>query len=137
LAALAILTLVAAGSGTMVGFHLVANVKTAMELKATDDEPAAPEPRYATGANLYEVPPIVTNLAAPPDVWVRVEASIIVDGAGIANPDVLTGEIAEDMLGYLRTVSLAQIEGPSGLLHLREDLTDRVAIRSDDMVREL
>jgi flagellar FliL protein len=50
---------------------------------------------------------------------------------------VLAGEIAEDILAYLRTLSLEQIEGPTGLLHLHEDLNDRVAIRSDDLVEEL
>ena len=51
--------------------------------------------------------------------------------------DVLAGEIRQDILAYLRTVSLAQIQGPSGLLHLREDLNERVQIRSKGAVKEL
>ena len=137
LAALAALTLVAAGSGTMLGLHLVENVETAIESRTREDERPVPDPRYAGGTSLHKVPPVVTNLASPPDVWVRLEASIILDNAEVASPDVLAGEIAEDMLAYLRTTSLAQIEGPSGLLHLHEDLNDRVAIRSNNMVREL
>jgi flagellar protein FliL len=41
------------------------------------------------------------------------------------------------MLAYLRTLSLAQIQGPSGLLHLREDLNERVKMRSKGVVQEL
>lgn len=137
LAALAVLSLVAAGSGTILGFHLVETVKDAIHAKAEDDEPPPPHARYASGTSLHKVPPVVTNLASPPDIWVRLEASIILADAEVASPDVLAGEIAEDMLAYLRTVSLAQIEGPSGLLHLHADLNDRVAIRSNNLVREL
>ncbi|WP_052763752.1 flagellar basal body-associated FliL family protein [Microvirga massiliensis] len=55
------------------------------------------------------------------------------DGAN----DVWASEIRQDTLAYLRTVSLAQIQGPSGLLHLREDLNERVQIRSKGAVKEL
>ena len=36
-----------------------------------------------------------------------------------------------------RTVTLRQIEGASGLQHLREDLNERVALRTKGQVREL
>lgn len=135
--AFAVLTLVAAGSGTLLGLHLVGSVEDAMKNKPAEEQAPLPEARYATGTSLLKVPPVIANLAAPQDVWVRVEASIVVAEEEIQSPDVLAGEIAEDILAYLRTVSLEQIEGPSGLLHLKEDLNDRVAIRSEDQVREL
>jgi flagellar FliL protein len=137
IAALAVLTVVAAGSGTLLGFHLVGSVETAVKHKAEEAESPSPQPLYPVGSSLLKVPPVVANLASPQDVWVRVEASIVVADTEIATPDVLAGEIAEDILAYLRTVSLEQIEGPSGLLHLHEDLNDRVAIRSNDQVHEL
>ena len=40
-------------------------------------------------------------------------------------------------MAYLRTVSLQQIEGPRGFQHLREDLKERVTIRSDGRVSNL
>jgi flagellar FliL protein len=135
--AFAVLTLVAAGSGTLLGFHLVGSVEDAMKQKPAEVQAPLPEARYATGTSLLKVPPVIANLASPQDVWVRVEASIVVADGEIQSPDILAGEIAEDILAYLRTVSLEQIQGPSGLLHLKEDLNDRVAIRSDDQVREL
>ena len=135
--AFAVLTLVAAGSGTLLGFHLVGSVEDAMKNKPAEEAAPLPEARYATGSSILKVPPVIANLASPQDVWVRVEASIVVADAEISSPEVLAGQIAEDILAYLRTVSLEQIEGPSGLLNLKEDLNDRVAIRSDDQVREL
>ena len=137
IAAFAVLTVVAAGSGTLLGFHLVGSVEDAMASKSVEEQAPMPEARYATGTSLLKVPPVIANLAAPQDTWVRVEASIVVADEEISSPDILAGEIAEDILAFLRTVSLEQIQGPSGLLHLKEDLNDRVAIRSDDQVREL
>jgi flagellar protein FliL len=137
LAAFAVLTLVAAGAGTFLGFHLVGSVESAMKSKAAESRPPVAEPRYARGTSVHSIPPVVANLARPEDVWVRLEASIIVADEEVASPDALAGEIAEDILAYLRTISLEQLEGPSGLLHLHEDLNDRVRIRSNDRIHEL
>jgi flagellar protein FliL len=137
IAAFAVLTLVAAGSGTLLGFHLVGSVESAMKNKAAESRPPVAKPRYATGTSVHSIPPVVANLTRPENVWVRLEASIIVAEEEVASPDVLAGEIAEDILAYLRTLSLEQLEGPSALLHLHEDLNDRVAIRSNDHVLEL
>ena len=40
-------------------------------------------------------------------------------------------------MAYLRTLSLSRIQGASGLQHLREDLNERVVLRSKGLVREL
>lgn len=136
LGVLVVLTVFAAGTGGLLGLHMVEAVDAAIKAKAAEGE-SAPEPLYSAGTNLHRLPPVVANLATPEDAWVRVEASIVFDDEAIDNPELIAGEIAEDMLAYLRTVSLGQIQGASGLLHLREDLNDRAAIRSSDRVREL
>ena len=41
------------------------------------------------------------------------------------------------MLAFVRTLTLAQLQGASGLQHLREDLNERVAIRTDGHIHEL
>ena len=51
--------------------------------------------------------------------------------------DQLAAKIAEDMVAFLQTVSVTEIEGASGFQHLREDLNDRVRVRSDGRVRDL
>jgi flagellar FliL protein len=49
----------------------------------------------------------------------------------------LSAQIVEDIVAFLRTVSLTQIQGASGFQHLREDLNDRVRVRSGGKVRDL
>ena len=77
----------------------------------------------------------MTNLGAPQDTWVRLEGSIIFDPRTLQHPDAVAGRIGDDILAYLRTVSLRQLEGPIGLENIRQDLNERAAIRSDGCAR--
>jgi flagellar FliL protein len=76
---------------------------------------------------------ITTNLAAPDAVWVRLEASVVLDEP---QPPELIEAIHQDLLAYLRTVKLHQVEGASGFQHLKADLEERAKIRSDGHVRQ-
>jgi len=49
----------------------------------------------------------------------------------------MAAEIATDELAYLRTVSVAELQGPIGLENLRQDLRDRAQVRSNGKVTEL
>jgi flagellar FliL protein len=77
---------------------------------------------------------ITTNIASPRDVWVRMEVSIVLDEP--RDPD-LPGIIQQDLLSYLRTVKMHEVEGASGFRHLRENLEERAAIRSDGHVKQV
>ena len=59
------------------------------------------------------------------------------DAKSVEHPETLAEEIAGDELAYLRTVTLAQVEGPVGLENIRQDLNERAAIRSGGKVGEL
>lgn len=131
-----VLTVIAAGIGGVFGIELVARVKNAEQTHASSAA-AGPPPRYGAGASLLDLPPIITNLADPADTWVRLQASIVYDDKAVPKPQVLAARIAEDILAYMKTVTLAQIGGASGLEHLREDLNERASIRSDGHIREL
>ncbi|MBN9074672.1 MAG: hypothetical protein BGN87_22015 [Rhizobiales bacterium 65-79] len=77
---------------------------------------------------------ITTNLAAPSDIWVRMELSLVFDG----NPDAAVAEqIHQDFLAFMRTVKLPQVEGASGFQHLKEDLEERARIRSNGRVKKI
>ncbi len=136
IAELAILTCFAVGAGGLFGMQL---------LGGSDNAGARPEAvasqgqkgRYSEAANLKPLPPIVTNLASPKGTWIRVEASVVVGPDAASGSNALVAAIAEDIVAYLRTVPLSQVEGPSGFLHLREDLNDRARIRSGGKIREL
>jgi flagellar protein FliL len=99
--------------------------------KAAESPASAPEQR----STIVDLPPIVTNLGAPQDTWVRLEGSIIFDPKTMPHPEAVAGQIGDDILAYLRTVSLHQLEGPIGLENIREDLNERATIRSGGKVR--
>jgi len=127
---------IAAGLGGAEGF-LTARPSVATNSAATS--PAKDEPRNdapVTEMGSLDLPPVVTNLAAPADIWVRIEGTILFEGKTLPHGDALAGEIAGDMLAFMRTQTLAQIQGVAGLQHLRQDLNERIATRSDGRVRE-
>jgi flagellar FliL protein len=100
------------------------------------DKPAeSPASAPAPFSTIVDLPPIVTNLGAPQDTWVRLEGSIIFDPKTLPHPEAVAGQIGDDVLAYLRTLSLHQLEGPIGLENVRQDLNERAAIRSGGKVR--
>jgi flagellar protein FliL len=100
------------------------------------DKPAeSPASAPAQSSTIVDLPPIVTNLGAPQDTWVRLEGSIIFDPKTLPHPEAVAGQIGDDILAYLRTVSLHQLEGPIGLENIRQDLSERAATRSGGKVR--
>ena len=89
----------------------------------------------AQPSTIVDLPPVVTNLGSPQDTWIRLEGSIIFDPKTLQHPEAIVGQIGDDILAYLRTVSLRQLEGPIGLENLRQDLNERAATRSGGKVR--
>jgi flagellar protein FliL len=90
----------------------------------------APVPEAGKPA-VVALSPLTANLAAPADVWLRLELGVeFADGADAG----LAGEVESDFLAYLRTLKLHQLEGPSGLIHLKEDLEERAAIRTANKI---
>ena len=104
---------------------------TPPELDKPAESPASAPAQFST---IVDLPPIVTNLGAPQDTWVRLEGSIIFDPKTLSHPEAMAGQIGDDILAYLRTVSLHQLEGPIGLENLRQDLSERAATRSGGKV---
>jgi flagellar protein FliL len=131
--------LVAGGVGAAHGLLARPGAEPAHEVAAKPpgrpEEPKTFAPVVEMGA--LDLSPVVTNLAAPPDVWVRVEASLLFEGKTLPHGEALAGQIASDILAFMRTQTLAQIQGVAGLQHLRQDLNERVATRSQGKVREL
>ncbi len=135
---LLIVALIAAGAGALLAMldpppsapveKPAANAATAAE--------AAKQPGCAGASNIMDLPPVVTNLGAPADAFIRVESSIVFDGKTMPHPEVLAAEIATDELAYLRTLSLPEIQGPIGLANVRQDLSDRAITRSGGKVSE-
>lgn len=140
------LSLVGAGGGWVIGGMLapkVAEHKAAEEAKkeaagahdAAKDEGAHGEDGAAPAkSTLFPIDAVTTNLSYPSDNWIRIEVSL--EFTGPVDED-LARDIHQDMMSYLRTVSLQQIEGPRGFQYLREDLRERVRLRSEGRINDL
>jgi len=126
---LAVVVILAAFAGA--AFEASRAAPTGADKPAESSAGASP----AEPSTIVDLPPIVTNLGAPQDTWVRLEGSIIFDPGTLPHPDAVAARIGDDILAYLRTVSLRQLEGPIGLENIRQDLNERAAIRSDGKVR--
>lgn len=143
LAAVAVLSLIAAGGGWYLG-GILGPQKTAEGKVAamqsrhgqTHEKGAATNgEELATAANgVALLQPITTNLAYPSDTWIRLEVALQFRG----KPDLAVAEsIHQDMMAYLRTLSLQQIEGARGFEHLHSDLEQRAILRSQGRVTRL
>ena len=133
--AMVVLTGLSLGAGGMFGLQVLSKSKhPAAKVEQKGGE--SPKLRYSEKATLHQLSPIVTNLASPEKAWIRLEASVVVEGEGV-DVKALSATITEDTVAYLRTLSLPLIEGASGYLHLREDLNERVRVRTAGKIREL
>jgi flagellar protein FliL len=134
--AILVITLLAAGAGGFFGMQVPSLTKAGAE-KPKTDAPAESEKKTPPNALVQALPPITTNLAQPSTTWIRIESSIVIGADLGPDANVLAAKMSEDIVGYLRTLSIEQIEGPTGFQHLREDLNDRVRLRSEGKVLEL
>lgn len=126
-----LLTLLSIGAGVGLGNHLVRAMQTMDKPNQPHGQPAA-DPDHS---RLRHLKPIITNIGEPGDVWARLEAAIVFQEE-MPNSDALVARISEDLLSYMKTLKLIQFQGASQFQHLREDLKDRVAIRSGGEVRD-
>ncbi len=156
IAAVLLLTLIGAGAGFAVGSMLgmpqpPAEVKTAAPAEAPAEpahgehsaaataEDAAPPPveEEPVAMTIVPFPPILTNLAEPKETWVRLEGSLLMKKETEDPAELLIERADENLVTYLRTVKLKDIEGPTGFLHFRADLNDLVSQLSGGQVKEV
>ncbi len=138
IAGVAGLTILGGGGGWVLGGMIAPAVPEVEEPAAKEGEHGAKEegiPKIATEANgVVLLDPVTTNLAYPSENWIRLEIALAFNGP----PELpLAEEIHQDILAYVRTVSLQQIEGPRGFQYLRDDIQERVALRSQGKVSKV
>lgn len=152
IAVIFLLTLIGAGAGFAVGSTLGLARPPAEIKKATAAEPARGEHTPDAAANgaapppveeepaamtVAAFPPILTNLAEPKETWVRLEGSLLMKKETEEPAELLIERADENLVTYLRTVKLKDIEGPTGFLHFRADLNDLVSQLSGGQVKEV
>ena len=154
--ALVVLTLVGGGGGFFFGnkvlksngdSHAVAAAGKAEEPPKEGAKEGEHESGHGSGhgekdakeampsGELVQLAPIITNLAQPSGKYIRLEGAILVE-PGYADAKILAAQVGEDVIMLLKTLVLAQIQGASGLNHLREDINERVRVRSEGKAHE-
>jgi hypothetical protein len=115
--------------------------------EAKDGAKTAPPPETETAAAadfnpaelkdvvLTPFTPVTANLSVPDTVWIRLEGSMAVkpkDGTKPADVVVLA---TNKMVPYLKTLKLADIQGPVGFMALNSDLNEIVRSATDGQAR--
>lgn len=125
-------TVAAIGGGFAFGFAGIKN-----------EAPVAHEPPPSSVKTVDQKPrevraiaPIVVNLRDPSNLYIRLEAVIVLEPNA---PDsvALAAKIGDDLVAYLRTVSLSELEGPTAFQYFREDLRKRSIQLGGGKVKEL
>ncbi|TPM97769.1 flagellar basal body-associated FliL family protein [Mesorhizobium sp. B2-1-3A] len=137
-AMLLVVTAAAIGMGWMSGGYLKgvgapSSVPVAPENEGKVAEPAAAR-EAGMGPTLVALAPITTNMASPSDTWIRMEVSVVYDAP---QPPTMTEDIHQDLLAFVRTLKMHQIEGASGYQHLKADLEERASIRSQGHAKQI
>jgi flagellar protein FliL len=122
---IATITTIAVGAGIGTAW-LVQTIKPA----GNTIEIETPSLTFEPGIVSRSIAPVIASLAGPTKAWIRIEFSVLLP-TDLAVSDHLAGLIAQDALAYVRTVSLNQVDTPFGLAFLREDIEERVKIRTE------
>ncbi len=139
LIALIILTVLAGAGGGGLGYKMAGTVEHVVEARIAAEPPKKEEKplKFEGDLGSQGLKPVVVNLAAPSSTFVRLEGTLVYKNGALPNPAVTASEVREDIMAYMRTLTLSQLEGPSALQHLREDLNERASVRSQGKVKEL
>jgi flagellar FliL protein len=81
--------------------------------------------------------PLITNITMPADIWVRLEGAIVYDQAEVDEPDIMLAEVSGDLLAYLRSLTLREMQGADGLMFVRQDMRERLALRTNGKARDI
>ncbi|WP_378949020.1 flagellar basal body-associated FliL family protein [Mesorhizobium sp. ANAO-SY3R2] len=131
---LLLMTSAAVGMGWLAGGYLYGESRQAEQAEAKAKAASTEHGEPAPAATLFQLAPITTNIAAPDNMWVRLELSLVLDAP---QPAELTERVHQDLLAFVRTLRIHQVQGSSALRHLKTDLDERAAIRSDGHVKEV
>lgn len=120
------------GGGGAYGYFLMPDAPSAPDVQSHKAESVAPLTpgvgRFPNDAVELSIPSVITDLETNPKIRARLDLSLIV-AHGTPETTTLLGEVREDVIAYLKGLTLADIQGVRGFQNLREQLDDRARIR--------
>lgn len=78
--------------------------------------------------------PVVINIAAPSDVWIRLE--VVLKASAPVSKDV-TDQIHQDYLAFFRTMRLQDLEGASAFIDMKAELIARANFRAEGKINSV
>lgn len=131
-------SVVGAAGGALISMKQVETISEIAQQKANEEPPKAENAlAWSEDSTVAPVEPVISNLSAPGDVWIRLETAIVYNREGVKDLARLKAQVAQDILGFVRTVALAELQGPSAFAHLRDDLNERIRFTTSNVVEEL
>ena len=128
-----LLSAVGAGGGVLIAQHAV-RIVTASATEEAGRPAAMVAPSLSGPVRAVALPPVLTNIARPETVWVRIEASLLYDATKGEVTDALLAQVADDVRAFVATLTLAHLQGASGLGYLKQDLVERASGMSDGLI---
>jgi flagellar FliL protein len=133
----AIMTAVSIGLGAGFGFFLLnptpEQVEAASEVKPVNVAAEDARFRFPPDAIELQLAPIIATVGEKANSRMRLECSIVVTKQAAALP-VLKSELTNDIVAFLRSISIEDVSGAHGFQNLREDLDDIARIRGRGVV---
>lgn len=129
---MAVALLLGIGGGGAFGYFVIPSVPASLSKDAptpTAAASAAPQVgRFPNDALEIGIPSIIVDLKGEPRSRVRLDLSLVAVH-GTAETGTLKDEVREDVIAYLKGLTVADIQGVRGFQNLREQLDDRAKIR--------
>ncbi len=147
--ALVLVSVIAVGGGWIVGVQMNAGEATSAEDAAREELAKKGKEEEANGKgeetdalsdsdkNVVELDTILVALRDNENVWVRLQLAVISDGQTDLDSAEIKTRMHGDITAFVKTLKLAQISGPSGFIHLKEDLLDRARLTTNGQVEDL
>lgn len=85
--------------------------------------------------SIHRIPPVIANLKLPEGTWVRIDSVITTVEIEPKEASMLIDHVAQDTLQFMQTLSLNDLEGSQSLSNVRQDLLERVQIRSKGQIK--
>ncbi len=147
--ALVLVSLIAVGGGWFIGSQMASNdasnakddTSTEISIKSKADKEHAEDGEtnafFKTEKSVIELDTILVGLHESDKAWIRLRLAVIAtEEADLDIPEVKS-RMVSDITALVKTLTLAQISGPSGFIHLKEDLLDRARLSTDGQVEDL
>lgn len=85
--------------------------------------------------HIVPLEPLIVNVGGNSGRWVRLEGSVAFAQPLKEGREALLAQMSEDVMSYLRSTALLQLESPAGLEFLKDDLMELVQLRTKGRAR--